>query len=186
MTRTKKWDELSRTRCPGTRWLSKSWTSGPPAPPARTYPPFKFTWLIILQYLILLGSKNLHIDQWASRHFQKNETVFCVLARKFLEPLKWFTFVRRVGGKLSRLVYLTPRLGIGSKVSSVNSYCTIIMEYLVVRDINIISVNWYVYIQHQFGYPCPRGGRQAVQASLSCPPPRIWVEQCHQFNLNAP
>ena len=39
MTRTKKWDESSRTRYPGTRWRSRSWTSGPPAPPARTYPP---------------------------------------------------------------------------------------------------------------------------------------------------
>ena len=29
--------------------------------------------------------------------------------------------------------------------------------------------NWDVYIQHQFGYPCPRGGGQAVQAGLSCP-----------------
>ena len=25
----------------------------------------------------------------------------------------------------------------------------------------------------QFGYPCLRGGGQAVQAGLSCPPPRI-------------
>ena len=25
----------------------------------------------------------------------------------------------------------------------------------------------------QFGYPCQRGGGQAVQAGLSCPPPRI-------------
>ena len=29
---------------------------------------------------------------------------------------------------------------LGQTVSSVNSYCTIIMEYLVVRDVNIISV----------------------------------------------
>ena len=41
----------------------------------------------------------------------------------------------------------------------------------------------------QFGYPCPRGGGgggQAVQAGLSCPPPRIWVKQCHQLILIAP
>ena len=29
-------------------------------------------------------------------------------------------------------------------------------------------------------YLCPRGGGQAVQAGLSCPPSRIWVRQCHQ------
>ena len=73
MTRTKKWDESSRTRCHGSRRRSKSWTSGPPAPPARTYPPIKFTWLIFLQYKILLGSKNLHIDQWTTSHFQKKK-----------------------------------------------------------------------------------------------------------------
>ena len=48
----------------------------------------------------------------------------------------------RDGGKLSRLVYLAPppTQDLGQAVSSVNSYCTIILEYLVVRDINIISV----------------------------------------------
>ena len=84
--------------------------------------------------------------------------------------------VRRVGGKLSRLVYLALRQDLGQTVSSsnvqfgypclrggggasypgwfilphtmdlsqavssVNSYCTITLEYLVVRDVNIISV----------------------------------------------
>ena len=35
---------------------------------------------------------------------------------------------------------LSPAKDLGQTVSSVNSYCTIILEYLVVRDINIISV----------------------------------------------
>ena len=48
--------------------------------------------------------------------------------------------VRGVGGKLPRLVILPPAQDLGQAVSSVNSYYTIIFEYLVVRDINIISV----------------------------------------------
>ena len=48
--------------------------------------------------------------------------------------------VRGVGGKLSRLVYLAIHPGIGRNNTSVNSYCTIILKYLVVCDINIISV----------------------------------------------
>ena len=52
---------------------------------------------------------------------------------------KWFTFVRGVGGKLSRLVYLAPTQDLGQTVSSVNSYCIIILEYLVGRDVNFIS-----------------------------------------------
>ena len=35
---------------------------------------------------------------------------------------------------------LPPAQDLGQTVSSVNSYCIIILEYLVVRDVNIISV----------------------------------------------
>ena len=82
--------------------------------------------------------------------------------------------VRGMGGKLSRLVYLAPAQDLGHAVSSVNSYCTIILEYLVVRDVNIISDSQTEMFTSnvQFSYPCPRGGRIAVQAGLSCPPPR--------------
>ena len=77
---------------------------------------------------------------------------------------------------------------LGQTVSSVNSYCTIILEYLVVRDVNIISDSQTEMFTSnvQFSYPCPRGGGQAVQAGSSCPPPRIWVKQCHQLILFAP
>ena len=38
------------------------------------------------------------------------------------------------------LVYLPPTQDLSQAVSSVNSFCTITLEYLVVRDVNIISV----------------------------------------------
>ena len=65
-----------------------------------------------------------------------------------------------------------PTQDMGQTVSSVNSYCTIILEYLVVRDVNIISDRQTEMFTSnvQFGYPYPRGGGQAVQAGLSCPP----------------
>ena len=83
-------------------------------------------------------------------------------------PFSLVAFVQDVGGNLSGLVYLDPRprcsvwlplsegwgggascpgwfilpraQGLGQAVSSVNSYCTIILEYLIVRNIKIISV----------------------------------------------
>ena len=47
--------------------------------------------------------------------------------------------VRGVGASCPGWFILPPAQDLGETVSSVNSYCTIILEYLVVRDVNIIS-----------------------------------------------
>ena len=61
---------------------------------------------------------------------------------------------------------LPPAQDLGQTVTSVNSYCTIILEYLLVRDVNIISDSQTEMFtsNFQFDYPCPRGGGGA-----SCP-----------------
>ena len=55
---------------------------------------------------------------------------------------------------------LPPSQDLGQTVSSVNSYCTIILEYLVVRDLNIISYSQTGMFTSnvQFGYPCRKVG----------------------------
>ena len=77
----------------------------------------------------------------------------------------------RDGGKLSRLVYLAACPGFGS--NSVISY------FLLRHNFGIFScIRYKHYFRQtemfasnvQFDYPCPRGGGQAVQAGLSCPP----------------
>ena len=77
----------------------------------------------------------------------------------------------RDGGKLSRLVYLALRPGFGSD--------SVISQFLLHHNLGIFSCKRYKHYfsqtdmfssNIQFGYPCPRGGRQAVQADLSCPP----------------
>ena len=154
------------------------------------------------------------------------------------------TLVRGVGGKCPGWFILPPSKDLCQTLSSVNSHGTIILEYLVVRDVNFISAKQIFTSNIQFGYPvggvggklsrlvylAPHPGfgsnsvisyfllhhnlgifsckrykhyfsqtemftsniqfgysseelRQAVQAGLSCPPPRIWVEQCHQLIL---
>ena len=51
--------------------------------------PLNLLYLLFYNILkILSGSKNLHIDQWITSHFKKNDTVCCVLAQKFPEPLQ--------------------------------------------------------------------------------------------------
>ena len=77
-----------------------------------------------------------------------------------------------MGGKLSRLVYLAPRLGFESH--------SVISQFLLHHNLGIFSCKSCEHYSSQtemftsnvqFGYPCPRGGGQAVQAGLSCPPP---------------
>ena len=107
---------------------------------------------------------------------------------KCLHPMfSLVILVRGVGGKLSRLVYLAPHPGFGSG--------SVISQFVLHHHLGIFSCKRYIHYfsqtemftsNVQFGYPCPWGGGQAVQAGLSCPPPRIWVRQCHQSILIAP
>ena len=53
---------------------------------------------------------------------------------------------------------LPPAQDLGQAVSSVSSYCTLILEYLVVRDIDIISVKLDVYILYSVQLPLSKGG----------------------------
>ena len=65
---------------------------------------------------------------------------------------------------------LPPAQDLGQTVSSVNSYCTITLDYLVVRDINIISAKLRCLHPTFSLLTLVRGvGGQAVQAGLSCP-----------------
>ena len=79
---------------------------------------------MILEYLVL-----------------RDVNIISAKLRRLHPTFSLITLVRGVGDKLSRLVYLAPppTKDLGQTVSSVNSYCTIISEYLVVRDVNIIS-----------------------------------------------
>ena len=72
---------------------------------------------------------------------------YCTIILEYLVvTFSLVTLVRGVGGKLSRLVYLAPppppppAQDLSQALSSVSSYCTITLEYLVVRVVNIISV----------------------------------------------
>ena len=89
----------------------------------------------------------------------------------FTSNISLVTLVRGVGGKLSRLVYLAPRLGFGSG--------SVISQFLLRHNLGIFSCKRYKHYfsqteiftsNVQFGYPCLRGGGQAVQVGLSCPP----------------
>ena len=73
--------------------------------------------------------------------------------------------IRGMGDKLSRLVYLAPRPGFGSG--------SVISQFLLHHYLGIFSCKRYKHYFNQtetfisnvqFGYPCQKGGGQAVQA----------------------
>ena len=77
----------------------------------------------------------------------------------FTSNISLVTLVRGVGGKLSRLVYLAPRLGFGSG--------SVISQFLLHHNLGIFSCKRYKHYfsqtemftsNVQFGYPYPRGG----------------------------
>ena len=80
-----------------------------------------------------------------------------------------------MGGRLSRAVYLAPPPRISERMDNPQILLHhLVQEYLVERDINIISVNLEMLTSNvQLGYILTRGGGQAVQGGLSCPLPRI-------------
>ena len=151
--------------CPGWFSLSPAQDLGQTVSSVNSY------CIIILEYLVI-RNVNIISDKLRCLHLTFSSDIL----------------VRWVGGKVSRLVYFAPTQDLGQTVSSVSSYCTIILEYLVVREVNIISDSQTEMFTSnvQFGYLCARGGGQAVQAGLFWPPPRIWVKQCHQLILIAP
>ena len=65
---------------------------------------------------------------------------------------------------------LPPAQDLGQTVSSVNSYCTIILKYLVVRDVNIISakLDCGLSILSEI-----LGGGQDKPPWTACPPPLV-------------
>ena len=81
-----------------------------------------------------------------------------------------------MGGKLSRVVYLAPHLGIESYYFFAHSTCFKLSVHEVVSFIIISQVKNKVFFFVIWSYTLScRGGGQAVQGDLSCPPPGYYV-----------
>ena len=133
----------------------------------------------VISSFLLYHNLGIFSCKRCEHHFSQTEM--------FTSNISLVTLVRGVGGKLSRLVYLAPRLGFvsGSVISQFSSHhnlgifsCKRYKHYFSQTEMFTSNISLVTLV---------RGvGGQAVQAGLSCPPPRIWVEQCHQFILIAP
>ena len=81
-----------------------------------------------------------------------------------------------VGGKLSRAVYLAPHLEFQREWIICKFYYTIYYRNICwKRYKHYFSQSEILTSNVQLGYVLTRGGGQAVQGGLSCPPPRISV-----------
>ena len=93
--------------------------------------------------------------------------------RCLLQTFSWVAYWQGVGGKLSRAVYLAPRPEFQRE--------RIISNFITPSTTGIFSWKGYkLYFSQsemltsnvQLGYVLTKGGGQAVQGGLSCPPPR--------------
>ena len=82
----------------------------------------------------------------------------------FTSNISLVTLVRGVGGKLSRLVYLAPRLGFGSQFGWNNVH---ISFNLIIQDYGALRMNWWHCSTQILG----RG--QDKPAWTACPPPLV-------------
>ena len=79
-----------------------------------------------------------------------------------------------MGGKLSRAVYLAPHLEFQSEWIICKFYYTIYYRNICCKRYkHYFSQSEMLTSNVQLGYALTRGGGQAVQGGLSCPPPRI-------------
>ena len=104
----------------------------PPPPPAQdldqTVSPVNSFCIIILEYLVVRDVNTISV-KLRCLHLTFSSVIL----------VRWGE-----GGQAVHAGYLppppAPAQNLGQTISSINSYCTIILEYLVVRDVNIISV----------------------------------------------
>ena len=106
--------------------------------------------------------------------FQSNPDVY-------IQCSVWLSLSEGWGASCPGWFILPPTQDLGQAVSLVSSYCSIILEYIVVRDINIISVKLkclhprFSLVIFVWGV-----GEASCPSWFILPPPRIWSSQCHQ------
>ena len=175
----------AKLRClhPTSVWLplSKGWGASRPG------------WFILLLAPRLAFVSGSVISQFLLHH---NLGIFsCKRYKHYFRQTEMFTSniqfsypcPRGGGASCPGWFILPPAKDLGRTVSSVHSYCTIILEYLVARDVNIISAKLRCLHPISVWLPLSEGcGGKLSRLVYLAPPPRVWVEQCHQFILNAP
>ena len=91
-----------------------------------------------------------------------------------LQTFSWVTYWQGVGGKLSMAVYLAPRPEFQWESIIRKFYYTIYYRNIYWKRYKLyFSQSEMLTSNVQLGYILTRGGGQAVQGGLSCPPPRI-------------
>ena len=102
-----------------------------------------------------------------------------------LQTFSWVMYWQGVGGKLSRAVYLPPPRPEFQWESIIRIfYYTIYYSNVLLREIKLyFSQSEMLTSNVQLGYILTRGGGQAVQGGLFCPPPRISERKDNQHLL---
>ena len=125
-------------------------------------------------------SKRMDNQQFLLHHLiqkylvKRDINFISVNLRCLLQTSSWVMYWQGVGGKLSRAVYLAPHLEFQRELIIPKFYYTICYRNICwKRYKHYFSQSEMLTSNVQLGYVLTRGGGQAVQGGLSCPPPRI-------------
>ena len=125
-------------------------------------------------------SKRMDNQQFLLHHLlqkylvERDINFISVNLKCLLQTFSWVTYWQGVGGKLSRAVYLAPRLEFQWESIIRKFYYTIYYRNISLREIKTLFQSiWNAYFKCSVGLRIDKGWGQAVQGGLSCPPPRI-------------
>ena len=144
MTRTKNWDESFRTKCPGTKWRSRSWTSGPLLLPHEPTHPLNI--YLIYYFTILNTFRFQKFTYWPVDYKSLPKERFCVSARKFPGPLQLLYGTRSSSPTRYRIIAFVRT----SIFSSRDYQWSPTMAWLPLVPIGIIYFNESVAIGHHW------------------------------------
>ena len=125
-------------------------------------------------------SKRMDSQQFLLHHLlqkylvERDTNFISVNLRCLLQTFSWVMYWQGVGGKLSRAVYLAPHLEFQRELIIPKFHYTICYRNICwKRYKHYFSQSEMLTSNVQLGYVLTRGGGQADQGGLSCPPPRI-------------
>ena len=126
-------------------------------------PPIQRKFCVMFYYYMYLQHFNNYMQFLSYKY---------VNLRWFLQTFSWVSYWQRVGGKLSRAVYLALPPRISKRMDNQQFLLHhLLQKYLVERDINLFQSIWDAYIKCSVGLRIDKGWGASCPGRFILPPP---------------